>query len=57
MLCAAAAGLRNCMRIKLDMTAANKALRDPVCYRCNPTHHWRTGNKYKVSWSKVLLGC
>ncbi|GAB4821570.1 hypothetical protein N2152v2_008616 [Parachlorella kessleri] len=40
-------GLRNCMRIKLDMTAANKALRDPVCYRCNPTHHWRTGNKYK----------
>lgn len=42
------AGLRNCMRIKLDMTAANKALRDPVCFRCNPTHHWRTKDKYKV---------
>lgn len=42
------AGLLNCMRIKLDMTAANKALRDPVCFRCNPTHHWRTKDKYKV---------
>ena len=43
------------MRIKLDMTAANKALRDPVCYRCNPSHHWRTGNKYKASRAAVLL--
>ena len=48
-------GLRNCMRIKLDMTAANKALRDPVCFRCNPTHHWRTGNKYKVGPRGGLL--
>lgn len=36
------------MRIKLDMSAANKALRDPVCFRCNLTHHWRTGHEYKV---------
>jgi glutamyl-tRNA synthetase len=41
-------GLKNCMRIKLDMTAANKALRDPVAWRCNLVPHWRTGEKYKV---------
>lgn len=42
------AGLKNCVRIKLDMSAANKALRDPVAFRCNLTHHWRTGHTYKV---------
>ncbi|KAF8056743.1 glutamate--tRNA ligase [Scenedesmus sp. PABB004] len=41
-------GLRNCLRFRLDMAAGNKALRDPVAFRCNLTHHWRTGETYKV---------
>eukprot|EP00210_Caulerpa_lentillifera_P009113 g8691.t1 len=41
-------GFTFCMRIKLDMKAANKALRDPVIFRCNKKSHWRTGAKYKV---------
>jgi glutamyl-tRNA synthetase len=41
-------GLKQCIRIKLDMQNPNKALRDPVCYRCNLTPHHRTGTTYKV---------
>lgn len=41
-------GLTYCIRAKMDMQAANKALRDPVMYRCNLTPHHRTGSTYKV---------
>jgi hypothetical protein len=37
-----------CVRGKLDMQAPNKAMRDPVYYRCNPVPHHRVGTKYKV---------
>ena len=45
------------MRIKLDMSAANKALRDPVAFRCNLTHHWRTGHEYKVGLCGAVGVC
>lgn len=41
-------GLSFCIRMKMDMQNPNKALRDPVCYRCNVLPHHRTGSKYKV---------
>ena len=41
-------GLAYCIRAKMDMQAANKALRDPVMYRGNLTPHHRTGSTYKV---------
>lgn len=36
-------GLRWCIRAKMSIDDPNKALRDPVIYRCNLLPHHRTG--------------
>lgn len=41
-------GLRWCLRAKIGMQIPNKAMRDPVIYRCNPLPHHRTGSTWKV---------
>ncbi|KAG6844929.1 glutamate--tRNA ligase [Tephrocybe sp. NHM501043] len=41
-------GLRWCLRAKMSVDDPNKALRDPVIYRCNLLPHHRTGDKWKV---------
>ncbi|KAK0720107.1 tRNA synthetases class I, catalytic domain-containing protein [Lasiosphaeris hirsuta] len=42
-------GLRNCIRAKLSVDNPNKAMRDPVIYRCNiETPHHRTGTTWKM---------
>eukprot|EP01025_Chloroclados_australasicus_P045510 TRINITY_DN4983_c0_g1_i1.p1 TRINITY_DN4983_c0_g1~~TRINITY_DN4983_c0_g1_i1.p1 ORF type:complete len:875 (-),score=90.09 TRINITY_DN4983_c0_g1_i1:294-2645(-) len=41
-------GLDNCLRMKMDMSSDNGTMRDPVMYRCNLDHHWRTGSKHKA---------
>lgn len=42
-------GLQNCIRAKLSVDNPNKAMRDPVIYRCNiETPHHRTGTKWKA---------
>ncbi|KAJ3797214.1 glutamate-tRNA ligase [Lentinula aff. detonsa] len=43
-----AEGLRWCLRAKMSVDNPNKALRDPVIYRCNPKPHHRTGDKWKI---------
>ncbi|SNX87630.1 probable GUS1 - Glutamyl-tRNA synthetase [Melanopsichium pennsylvanicum] len=44
-----AQGRKWCLRAKISFDDANKAMRDPVIYRCNPdVSHHRTGNTWKV---------
>ncbi|KAI0957881.1 hypothetical protein AcW1_006130 [Taiwanofungus camphoratus] len=41
-------GVRWCIRAKMSVDNPNKALRDPVIYRCNLLPHHRTGTKWKI---------
>ncbi|KAM7214150.1 tRNA synthetases class I (E and Q), catalytic domain containing protein [Rhypophila decipiens] len=42
-------GLQNCLRAKMSVDNPNKAMRDPVIYRCNiEVPHHRTGTKWKI---------
>ncbi|KAI0063442.1 glutamate-tRNA ligase [Artomyces pyxidatus] len=41
-------GLRWCIRAKMSVDNPNKAMRDPVIYRCNLLPHHRTGDKWKI---------
>jgi glutamyl-tRNA synthetase len=43
-----AEGIRWCIRAKMSVDDPNKAMRDPVIYRCNPESHHRTGNTWKI---------
>ncbi|KJA27129.1 hypothetical protein HYPSUDRAFT_132070 [Hypholoma sublateritium FD-334 SS-4] len=41
-------GQRWCIRAKISVDDPNKAMRDPVIYRCNMLPHHRTGDKWKI---------
>ncbi|KAF2405284.1 putative Glutamyl-tRNA synthetase, cytoplasmic [Trichodelitschia bisporula] len=41
-------GKRWCIRAKISVDDPNKAMRDPVIYRCNPQPHHRTGSTWKI---------
>ncbi|POS84305.1 putative glutamyl-tRNA synthetase [Erysiphe pulchra] len=41
-------GLKNCIRAKMSIDNPNKAMRDPVIFRCNLLPHHRTGDSWKM---------
>jgi len=41
-------GIKWCIRAKMSVDNPNKAMRDPVIYRCNPQPHHRTGTTWKI---------
>jgi glutamyl-tRNA synthetase len=41
-------GLKNAIRAKMSVDNPNKAMRDPVIYRCNLLPHHRTGESWKM---------
>ncbi|KAJ2157739.1 glutamate--tRNA ligase [Coemansia sp. RSA 552] len=41
-------GQTYCLRVKMSVDNPNKAMRDPVIYRCNLTPHHRTGSEWKI---------
>jgi len=41
-------GVRWCVRAKMSVDNPNKAMRDPVIYRCSPQPHHRTGTTWKI---------
>ncbi|TFK42481.1 glutamate-tRNA ligase [Crucibulum laeve] len=41
-------GQRWCIRAKISVDDPNKAMRDPVIYRCNMLPHHRTGDTWKI---------
>jgi glutamyl-tRNA synthetase len=41
-------GIKSCIRAKISVDNPNKAMRDPVIYRCNPIPHHRLGSKWNI---------
>jgi glutamyl-tRNA synthetase len=41
-------GTKWCIRAKMSVDDPNKAMRDPVIYRCSPEVHHRTGDTWKI---------